>query len=292
MKRRSAAALLLTLGLTVGGNGMVLAAEQEVAVPAEKVQETDTAEKTDTTADEEPAESGKADDTAGTTAAAKAGDAEAVDTEGYVSRIVSFTDYTGMRVTYDANLSHYYVYEVKDAVLAGVKCRKTDENGVESLEDITFEGNVELKQPEEGERYTSVAADVFSGNQLITYVKLPAGVTTVAEGSFKGCTTLKSVYLPSTVNGIGASAFENCTDLTQISLSKSVTTIGNNAFKGDAKLQTVQIRDVAESELISVGAHAFAGCRSLQQITIPQAAALGEDAFEDDTAVEVEEQVQ
>lgn len=288
MKRRSAAALLLTLGLTVGGNGMVLAAEQEVAVPAEKVQEADTAEKADMTADEASEESGKADDTA----VAKTGDAVAADTGGYVSRIVSFTDYTGMRVTYDANLSHYYVYEVKDAVLVGVKCRKTDENGAESLEDITFEGNVELKQPEEGERYTSVAADVFSGNQLITYVKLPAGVTTVAEGSFKGCTTLKSVYLPSTVNGIGASAFENCTDMTQISLSKSVTTIGKNAFKGDAKLQTVQIRDVAESELTSVGAHAFAGCRSLQQITIPQAVALGEDAFEDDTTVEVEEQVQ
>lgn len=244
--KRSAAALLLMLGVTISGNGIVLAAEQ-------------------------------GPETAETSC---------------VSRIVSFTDYTGMRVTYDANVSQQYVYEVEEGILKTVRWKETAAEDGEALETVKFEGNVELKQPEEGEKYTSVAADVFGGNQLITYVKLPAGVTTVAEESFKGCTGLKSVYLPSTVNRIEAGAFEGCTDMTQICLPKAVTAIGDNAFKGDAALQTVQIRDVAESELSSVGAHAFAGCRSLQQITIPQAAALGEDAFEDDTTVEVEEQAQ
>ena len=247
MKKRNAAALLLTLGLTVSGNGMVFAAEQVPEAPAET---------------------------------------------SHVSRIVSFTDYTGMRVTYDANVSQQYVYEVEEGILKAVRWKEAAGEEGEASETVKFEGNVELKQPEEGEKYTSVAADVFGDNQLITYVKLPAGVTTVAKESFKGCTALKSVYLPSTVNRIEDDAFEGCTDMTQICLPKAVTAIGDNAFKGNTALQTVQIRDVEESQLASVGAHAFAGCRDLQQITIPQTAAVGEGAFEDGTTVTAEEQAQ
>ncbi len=288
MKRRSAAALLLTLGLTVSGNGIVLAAEQETEAPVEKVQENEGLEKEGTTEKpktaEEAAESSAAQSAGAAAAETKTNEKAADDAEEYVSRIVSFTDYTGMRVTYDANASLSYVYEVKDAVLTGVKCRKRDEHGKETLERVSFEGNVELKQPEEGEKYTSVAADVFGDNRLITYVKLPAGVTVVTAGGFKGCTGLRSVYLPSTVKEIGAGAFEGCTAMTQLSLPKSVTLIGDHAFKGDESLETVEIRDAAESELTSVGAHAFEGCRNLQELTLPQEeVSIGEGAFEEET---------
>lgn len=261
MKRKNAAALLLTLGLAVGGNGMVVLASEpmEETPMAEMPQDSGTWEKSET-------------------------DAADAGTEADVSRIVSFTDYTGMRVTYDAHISQQYVYEVEKGILKGVKMKTADADEGKTTAAAVFEGNVELKQPEEGEKYTSVAADVFGGNQNITYVKLPAGVTVITEGCFKGCTGLKSVYLPSTVNRIEAGAFEGCTDMTQISLPKSVTVIGDNAFKGNAKLQSVQIRDVEESELISVGAHAFEGCQVLQEVSLPQTAVtLGEDAFEDGT---------
>ena len=197
------------------------------------------------------------------------------------SRVVSFTDYTGMRVTYDANVPRKYIYEVSDGVLTAVKEKKSDENGSETLTEVSFEGNVELKQPEEGEKYTSDSADVFAGNQEITYVKLPSGVTTVAGAGFKGCTALKSVYLPSTVTELGEGAFEGCTDLTQISLPKSVTVIGDNAFKGNAKLQLLQLRDMEESGLMSVGAYAFADCQKLEQMVLPQSVTtLGDYAFQ------------
>ncbi len=77
--------------------------------------------------------------------------------------------------------------------------------------------------------------------------------------------------------------------MTQISVPKSVTVIGDSAFKGDAKLQTVQIREAASGEVPAVGVHAFEGCRSLQQISFPQAeAAAGEDSAEEDTKVTTE----
>lgn len=256
MRKKEVFTLLLTCGLAVGGNGMpVLAAGPEPAVPAAAAEEKETPE------------SVSANDTARETEPPVVSGTES-GTDAYVSRIVSFTDYTGMRVTYDANVSRKYVYEVADGVLTSVKEKQTGEK--EELEPVCFEGNVELKQPEEGERYTSVSADVFGGNQKITYVKLPAGVTVIAEEGFKGCTALKSVYLPSTVKEIGAGAFENCTAMTQMSIPKSVAVIGDNAFKGDAKLQTLQLRDAQSSELSSIGTDAFAGCESLDEITLPQ----------------------
>lgn len=177
----------------------------------------------------------------------------------YVSRMVTFTDDTGMRVTYDANASQQYSYVVENGVLTGVN-QTVSENTVEP---VKFEGNVELRQPEEGEHYTSVAAGVFGGNAKITYVKLPAGLTSVAAESFKGCTGLKGVYLPSTVTEIGASAFEGCTAMTQISVPKAVVSIGDNAFKGDAKLYMVYMKDTDYSSLEQIGAHAFDGCTAL-----------------------------
>ena len=183
---------------------------------------------------------------------------ETAEAKPYVSRMVTFSDDTGMRVTYDANASQMYDYVVADGVLTAVNVKDT-------AQAVSFEGNVELKQPEEGEKYTSIAANVFGGNQDITYVKLPAGVTAVAANGFKGCTKLKSVYLPSTVNTIEAGAFENCTAMTQISVPKSVTAIGSSAFKNDTRLHLVYIKDVDYAELRTIGDSAFEGCTVLSE---------------------------
>ncbi len=183
---------------------------------------------------------------------------ETAEAKPYVSRMVTFSDDTGMRVTYDANASQMYDYEVAGGVLTAVNVKDT-------AQAVSFEGNVELKQPEEGEKYTSIAANVFGGNQDITYVKLPAGVTAVAANGFKGCTKLKSVYLPSTVNTIEAGAFENCTAMTQISVPKSVTAIGSSAFKNDTRLHLVYIKDVDYAELRTIGDSAFEGCTVLSE---------------------------
>lgn len=254
MRKKEVLTLLLACGLAVGGNGkQVFAAGLETNIPVGATQEKET--KDSVSANDMVEETEKQ-------AVSGNGISEA-GTDVYVSRIVSFTDYTGMRVTYDANVSRKYVYEVTDGVLTAVKEQGT-------LTPISFEGNVELKQPDEGEKYTSVSADVFGDNQKVTYVKLPAGITDIAEESFKDCTALKSVYLPSTVKEIGAGAFENCTSMTQLSIPKSVTVIGDNAFKGDTSLQMLQLRDAESSELSSIGVDAFLGCENLGQITLPQ----------------------
>lgn len=250
MRKTKVFALLWAFGLMVGVNGMtVLAAEQGV------------------------------EDTAKEESAA----------EAYVSRIVSFTDCTGMRVTYDANASRQYVYEVKNGVLTDVKIKKTDKEGASVLEANQFEGTVELQQPEEGEKYTSIAADLFGGSSHITYVKLPAGVTTITAESFRGCTALKSVYLPSTIKTIEKEAFRDCTDMTQIAVPKSVTTIADGAFKGDTKLQTVYFRSGDTDTLITIGADAFPGADEAKELVITANKGSGAEAYAIENGLTFEE---
>lgn len=217
--------------------------------------------------------------------------AEAVfEAQPYVSRIVTFTDDTGMRVTYDANASLKYIYKVKDGVLTAVTEKGVDQdvsgNTIEVENPVQFTGNVELKQPEEGEKYTSIAASIFGGNTEIGYVKLPEGITTITAGSFKGCTSLTGISLPTTVTNIEESAFENCTAMTQISMPEAVTSIGGSAFKNDTRLHLVHIKGESYSSLTSIGTSAFEGCSALAEFcsddgfTLPnKLETIGERAF-------------
>lgn len=316
MRKRRLLAVLLALSLMVSGNGMtVLAAEQDPAQESAKpkavstasendvtdpeketVSENDTTPEDPTNPDteepkneteetgepEKPEETGKPEETE------KPKEEEQPDE----TRDVTFTDDTGMKVTYDANAAMKYVYVVENGVLTAVRTKTTDAEGNEVTAAVAFQGNVELRQPEEGENYTSIAKSVFSGNQDVTYVKLPAGVETIAAEAFKGCTALKGVYLPASVNQIENSAFENCTAMTQISLPKAVTLIGDNAFQGDAKLYLVNMKDADYSELRTIGANAFAGCSVLSQFCSHSAfsfpvklESIGEAAFRDCKAI-------
>lgn len=181
-------------------------------------------------------------------------------------RMVTFTDDTGMRITYNANEAAAYEYTVVDHVLTKVEIVEKDEEGNETSRKEVSEGDIVLSQPEEEEEhYTSVAASVFQGKTGITYVKLPAGVTGISDGAFQGCTGLKGVYIPNGVTTIGKSAFEGCTGLTKLSVPKSVTTIDNKAFYGDSKLFMVYMKDADYSALEIVGSEAFSGCKVLSK---------------------------
>jgi hypothetical protein len=181
-------------------------------------------------------------------------------------RMVTFTDDTGMCITYDANETAEYQYVVSEE---GVLTDIQNQSG-QSLQG-SLEGNIVLTQPTEGGTpYTSVAASLFQGNTKITYVKLPSGVTSVAANTFKDCTSLKGIYLPAGITAIGASAFQGCTALTQLAIPKSTQTIGAGAFKGDTKLFMVHMKDAEHAKLVSIGDSAFEGCTALENFCSDQ----------------------
>lgn len=176
---------------------------------------------------------------------------EEIVEEGHEIRLLSFTDETGMRVTYDANAAATYKYTVENGTLTAV----TDENGK------PLSGVVELA----ADQNITAIGEAFAGNTAITYVKLPAGVTSINDGAFKGCSSLKGIYLPNTMGTIGASAFESCTKMTQLAIPKNVKSIGARAFVGDTALFMVYMRDADYSSLVSIGDEAFKGCTALSK---------------------------
>lgn len=163
-------------------------------------------------------------------------------------RLMTFTDDTGMRVTYDANAEY-------DLIIT---------NGV--LEEITnadktpVTGAVFLP---EDKGITAIGA-AFRGNENITYVKLPKGVTSIQDDAFNNCYRLQGIYLPKELRIIGNNAFYRCTGLLKIAVPKQVVSIGNAAFYGDDKLFMVYMQDTDYSNLVSIGDQAFYQCRVLE----------------------------
>lgn len=177
-------------------------------------------------------------------------------------RMYTFTDETGMSVTYNRNEKLNYNYTVKDHVLTSVK--KVNEDGTEE----TLTGVVELEQKasdmSDAQYYTTIAASVFNNNKKITYVMIPQGVTTIGDDAFKDCTELKGISLPVSLTSIGNNAFRGCTKLIQLSIPKAVTSIGSSAFEDDSSLFMVFIKDYEYSSMTSIGEAAFKNCRKLE----------------------------
>ena len=160
-------------------------------------------------------------------------------------------------------------------------------------------------------------------------------VTSIGNGAFYDCKTFTSITIPDSVTSIGHWAFRNCIGLTSITIPDSVTSIGERAFygcpietatipawaaeyirycepeeeyffdKNESKLKTVVITSgtsigngafaycrgltsiTIPNSVASIGVSAFFGCKSLTSITIPDSVtSIGERAFYDCTSLE------
>lgn len=163
-------------------------------------------------------------------------------------RMMTFTDASGLRITFDANAAEENAEKatIVDGVLTGI-----DEN---------VEGVVDLRK----ESFTEIGEGAFQGKAKVTYVMLPKTVTNIGKNGFLGCVALKGISIPSRLETIGESAFENCTNLTQLAVPNSVVSIGANAFKGDGRLFMVNMASADYAKLTSIGDSAFEGCSALE----------------------------
>ncbi len=125
------------------------------------------------------------------------------------------------------------------------------------------------------------------------------GVTIIDEYAFSGCTSLTRVTMPNSLAVIDQGAFSECTSLTSINIPTSVTRIGNGTFAGCSSLTSITVDALnpaynsldgvlfnkSRTTLIrcpcsrsggyavpdgvtTVGYEAFAGCRSLTNVSV------------------------
>ncbi|MBP5226061.1 MAG: leucine-rich repeat domain-containing protein [Kiritimatiellae bacterium] len=108
----------------------------------------------------------------------------------------------------------------------------------------------------------------FLGCVSLKHVDIPDGVWTIRWRAFCGCASLESVDIPASVEMIESEAFYGCSSLTSVSLPGGVMGLGSD---GTAEL----IGGVR-----TIGDRAFAECRGLTRIEIPNSVKdIGDGAF-------------
>ena len=134
-------------------------------------------------------------------------------------------------------------------------------------------------------------------------------VTSIGDGAFSDCWRLANITIPNSVTSIGDSALSNCTSLTNITIPNSVTSIGDSALYWCSSLTSVTVDPnnsvyhssgnclietdsktliagcstsviPADGSITSIGDGAFASCRNLTSIVIPDSVTtIGDWAF-------------
>lgn len=84
--------------------------------------------------------------------------------------------------------------------------------------------------------------------------------------AFVGCRSLSSVFLPKHLTTIGERTFSRCQALSHVTFSSDLDYIGSFAFESCHKLRLLK---GLPDTLTHMGVEVFAGCKSIEQISIP-----------------------
>ena len=89
-----------------------------------------------------------------------------------------------------------------------------------------------LPESRDGEAVVGISKGAFSGNTVITEVRIPDGYKVIGESAFNGCAALRDVFIGSTLESIEARAFANCGALLGVSIATTGYSADETAFDG------------------------------------------------------------
>ncbi|MCC8141289.1 MAG: leucine-rich repeat domain-containing protein [Lachnospiraceae bacterium] len=105
-----------------------------------------------------------------------------------------------------------------------------------------FSDGFGLYRRENGEQELLVA---FQQDERTSY-EVPEGTTAIGEDVFSTNNNLQRVTLPATVHTIGEAAFEGCQNLSEIALPEGLREIGDNAFGHCIRLKSIHLPSTVE----------------------------------------------
>ncbi len=122
---------------------------------------------------------------------------------------------------------------------------------------------------------TSFGTSVFSNCTQLTTVTLGSGIPGIPGSTFSNCFKLTGLTIPTNIGFIGNSAFSYCSGLTELTIPNSVSSIGDSLCYQCSSLKSCIISE----KVTSIGEKTFFGCSALETLSMPAAAAIGNDAF-------------
>lgn len=182
-------------------------------------------------------------------------------------------------------------------------------NGVTKIGSMAFYGCRNLKEITIPTSVKTIDNSAFEGCSGIKNIAIPEGVTKIGDKAFASCCELASISLPDNLTSIGERVFEDCRNLTGITIPKNVEYIGDGFIADCSEIETVIIDnenkwftvsgncviDISEKKIVagfgnivipsdgsveSIGKKAFAGCRGLSSVVLPNSVKnIGKMAF-------------
>ncbi len=124
----------------------------------------------------------------------------------------------------------------------------------------------------EGDYVIGIASKAFKGQVSLKTVELPEGMTSIGSEAFVGCGSLEEIIIPDSVIQVGFSAFSECSLLRH-------TEYDHGFYLGNQQNPYVLLTDINDDSALMhvlihgktrvIGDSAFAGCRGLESVTIP-----------------------
>lgn len=119
------------------------------------------------------------------------------------------------------------------------------------------------------EGLTYIDYSAFSGCYNMTAITLPSTLAMVDYDVFSGCSSLKSVTFPASVTSIGSGVFKNCTALTKVVLPKGAKISGTYTFFQNCKTSNIWVWGVPGTDAETVFLNNGTKFRSTVKFAVP-----------------------
>lgn len=181
-----------------------------------------------------------------------------------------------------------------------------EDMGIREISFKAFGDKTSIKKIILPDTVEKIDRQAFVGCSKLETVRLPEKLKELPEQAFLDCPSLADITLPAGLVSIGRAAFWDCFSLKKMSIPATVSYIGNQAFYGTPFLESQIKGDYAvingilleyygsekhltlseDLKLTGIAGRAFAGCRQLESIVLPEGITwLGEYCFFDCTAL-------
>ena len=126
-------------------------------------------------------------------------------------------------------------------------------------------GAIAIPHEIDGKPILAIGDNAFDSCSRITDVTIPEGILSIGDYAFSGCVSLSRLEIPASVTNVGYTALNACDALGELRINSTLPSIGYKAFAHCGVTNVVFALGIT-----NIYNYAFADCRNLASVTIPQ----------------------